>query len=64
MIETIRLIICALMSIFCLLASFGLEGALHQYLEDNGRLDIASQINGAKRWLFFTFLVFLLLCFL
>lgn len=62
--DKIRLTICAVMAILCLLATFGLDQTIHTYLEQNGRLDLAAQFNGAKRWLFFTFLVFLALCFL
>lgn len=52
------------MSILSLLASFGLDGILNQYLEDNGRIDLANGINGARKFLLLAAAMFTLVMFL
>lgn len=60
----VRIGICGLMGLLCLLASFGLDGILHQYLEDGGRIDLGNGINGARKFLLLAAGCFGLLMFL
>ncbi len=64
MIDAIRIVICGVMAILSLLASFGVDGTMHQLMEENARLDLLAQINGARKWIFFTAIIFVVLAFL
>ena len=64
MIDAIRVVICGVMAITSLLAAFALDGTMHQLLQEDVRIDLVSQINGARKFLLMVAITSTLVCFL